>query len=92
MAKPLKALVGREQPGPVLLGEQAIDDDCNQTGQMLAALARLPQATFASKDQTGGRQDPRHARGRRRPGDPSRLARYAPVVEAERSDLQFKRG
>ena len=49
VAKLLKALMDREQPGLVLLGKQAIDDDCNQTGQMLAALARLPQATFASK-------------------------------------------
>jgi len=49
VAKLLKALVDRDQPGMVLLGKQAIDDDCNQTGQMLAALARLPQATFASK-------------------------------------------
>ena len=49
MAKLLKALVDKEQPGLVILGKQAIDDDCNQTGQMLAALADLPQATFASK-------------------------------------------
>jgi electron transfer flavoprotein beta subunit len=49
VAKLLKALVEREQPGLVILGKQAIDDDCNQTGQMLAALAGLPQATFASK-------------------------------------------
>jgi electron transfer flavoprotein beta subunit len=49
VAKLLKALVDREQPGLVILGKQAIDDDCNQTGQMLAALADLPQATFASK-------------------------------------------
>jgi electron transfer flavoprotein beta subunit len=49
VAKLLKALVDKEQPGLVILGKQAIDDDCNQTGQMLAALARLPQATFASK-------------------------------------------
>ena len=48
VAKLLKALVDREQPGLVMLGKQAIDDDCNQTGQMLAALAHLPQATFAS--------------------------------------------
>jgi electron transfer flavoprotein beta subunit len=41
--------VDKEQPGLVILGKQAIDDDCNQTGQMLAALADLPQATFASK-------------------------------------------
>jgi electron transfer flavoprotein beta subunit len=45
----LKALFDKEQPGLVILGKQAIDDDCNQTGQMLAALADLPQATFASK-------------------------------------------
>ncbi len=49
VAKLLKALVDKEQPGLVVLGKQAIDDDCNQTGQMLAALADLPQATFASK-------------------------------------------
>ena len=49
VAKLLKALVDKEQPGMVILGKQAIDDDCNQTGQMLAALAGLPQATFASK-------------------------------------------
>ena len=49
VAKLLKALVDREQPGLVILGKQAIDDDNNQTGQMLAALADLPQATFASK-------------------------------------------
>jgi electron transfer flavoprotein beta subunit len=42
-------LVEKEQPGLVILGKQAIDDDANQTGQMLAALADLPQATFASK-------------------------------------------
>ena len=49
VAKLLKALVAKEQPGLVILGKQAIDDDCNQTGQMLAALTDLPQATFASK-------------------------------------------
>jgi len=49
VAKILKALVDKEQPQLVILGKQAIDDDCNQTGQMLAALADLPQATFASK-------------------------------------------
>jgi len=49
VAKLLKALVDKEQPGLVILGKQAIDDDCNQAGQMLAALADLPQATFASK-------------------------------------------
>ena len=49
VAKLLKALVETEQPGLIILGKQAIDDDCNQTGQMLAALADLPQGTFASK-------------------------------------------
>ena len=48
VAKLLKALVDKEQPGLIILGKQAIDDDCNQTGQMLAALANLPQGTFAS--------------------------------------------
>ncbi|MHB1123634.1 MAG: electron transfer flavoprotein subunit beta/FixA family protein [Ramlibacter sp.] len=49
VAKLLKAIVDKEQPGLVILGKQAIDDDANQVGQMLAALADLPQATFASK-------------------------------------------
>ncbi|HMO47808.1 MAG TPA: electron transfer flavoprotein subunit beta/FixA family protein [Rubrivivax sp.] len=49
VAKLLKALVDKEQPGLVILGKQAIDDDCNQTGQMLAALLDRPQGTFASK-------------------------------------------
>jgi len=49
VAKILKALVDKEQPSLVILGKQAIDDDSNQTGQMLAALADLPQATYASK-------------------------------------------
>ena len=49
VAKLIKAVMDKEQPQLVILGKQAIDDDCNQTGQMLAALADLPQATFASK-------------------------------------------
>lgn len=49
VAKLLKAVVDKEQPQLIILGKQAIDDDSNQTGQMLAALANLPQATFASK-------------------------------------------
>ena len=49
VAKLLKALVDREQPQLIILGKQAIDNDCNQTGQMLAALAGLSQATFASR-------------------------------------------
>ena len=54
VAKILKALVDREKPQLVLLGKQAIDDDANQTAQMLAALAGLPQATFASKMSVDG--------------------------------------
>ena len=49
VAKLLKAVIATEQPGLVILGKQAIDDDCNQTGQMLAAMLNWPQATFASK-------------------------------------------
>jgi electron transfer flavoprotein beta subunit len=49
VAKLLKAIVQKESPQLVILGKQAIDDDCNQTGQMLAALLGWPQATFASK-------------------------------------------
>jgi electron transfer flavoprotein beta subunit len=48
-ARVLHRIISREQPGLVLLGKQAIDDDCNQTGQMLAALWNRPQATFASR-------------------------------------------
>ena len=54
VAKLLKALVDKEQPQLVILGKQAIDDDSNQTGQMLAALLGWPQATFASKVEVGG--------------------------------------
>ena len=54
VAKLLAALVAKEQPGLVILGKQAIDDDANQTGQMLAALAGWPQATFASKVEVAG--------------------------------------
>jgi electron transfer flavoprotein beta subunit len=54
VAKLLKALVDKEQPQLIILGKQAIDDDANQTGQMLAALADLPQATFASKVEVSG--------------------------------------
>jgi electron transfer flavoprotein beta subunit len=49
VAKLLKAVVAREQPGLIITGKQAIDDDCNQTGQMLAALLGWSQGTFASK-------------------------------------------
>lgn len=54
VAKLLKALVDKEQPQLVILGKQAIDDDANQTGQMLAALLDWPQATFASKVEVEG--------------------------------------
>jgi len=49
VAKILKAVIDAEKPGLVIMGKQAIDDDCNQTGQMLAALTNWPQGTFASK-------------------------------------------
>jgi electron transfer flavoprotein beta subunit len=49
VAKILKGIVEQEKPGLVILGKQAIDDDCNATGQMLAALTGWPQGTFASK-------------------------------------------
>ena len=54
VAKLLKAVVDEEQPGIVMLGKQAIDDDSNQTGQMLAALTGRPQGTFASKVEVSG--------------------------------------
>lgn len=49
VAKLLQSLVATEQPGLLMLGKQAIDDDCNQTGQMVAGLLKWPQGTFASK-------------------------------------------
>jgi electron transfer flavoprotein beta subunit len=54
VAKLLKAVVDEEKPGLIILGKQAIDDDSNQTGQMLAALLGWPQATFASKVELAG--------------------------------------
>ncbi|MBF7013081.1 electron transfer flavoprotein subunit beta/FixA family protein [Novosphingobium resinovorum] len=54
VAKILKAIVAEENPGLVILGKQAIDDDSNQTGQMLAALTGRPQGTFASKVDVAG--------------------------------------
>jgi electron transfer flavoprotein beta subunit len=54
VAKILKAVCDEEKPGLVILGKQAIDDDCNQTGQMLAALLDWPQGTFASKLEIDG--------------------------------------
>ena len=49
VAKVLQAIIAKESPGLVILGKQAVDDDCNQAGQMLAALLGWPQAAFASK-------------------------------------------
>ena len=69
VAKILKAIVDAEKPGLVIMGKQAIDDDCNATGQMLAALTGWPQGTFASKLVDRRRQHSGHARGRRRPAD-----------------------
>ena len=54
VAKVLKALCEKEKPGLVIMGKQAIDDDCNQSGQMLAALLGWPQATFISKIEVSG--------------------------------------
>ncbi|GGD64155.1 electron transfer flavoprotein subunit beta/FixA family protein [Croceicoccus mobilis] len=54
VAKILKAVAGEVEPGLIILGKQAIDDDANQTGQMLAALMDLPQGTFASKVEVEG--------------------------------------
>ena len=56
VAKLLKAIWDEEQPGLVVMGKQAIDDDSNQTGQMLAALTGRPQGTFASKVEVDGEQ------------------------------------
>jgi electron transfer flavoprotein beta subunit len=56
VAKLLKAVIEKEQPQLVILGKQAIDDDCNQTGQMLAALLGWSQGTFASKVKVEGEQ------------------------------------
>jgi electron transfer flavoprotein beta subunit len=56
VAKLLKAVIEKEGPEIVIIGKQAIDDDCNQTGQMLAALLGWPQATFASKVMIEGDQ------------------------------------
>ena len=69
VAKILKAIVDAEKPGLVILGKQAIDDDCNQTGQMLAALLGWPQGTFASKLVIDGDTIAGDARGRRRLAD-----------------------
>ena len=69
VAKILKAVVDAEGPGLVIAGKQAIDNDMNATGQMLAALLGWPQATFASEVAVEGRQGDGDPRGRRRPAD-----------------------
>ena len=69
VAKLLKALAAREEPGLIILGKQAIDDDMNATGQMLAALLGWPQGTFASKLEIADGDPDRHARDRWRAGD-----------------------
>ena len=69
VAKVLKGVVEAEQPGLVILGKQAIDDDANQTGQMLAALLGWAQGTFASKIVIDGDKRQGDARSRRRPAD-----------------------
>jgi electron transfer flavoprotein beta subunit len=70
VAKLLKAVCDKEQPQLVICGKQAIDDDANQTGQMLAALMGWPQATFASKVAVSAGQGHRDPRDRWRPRDP----------------------
>ena len=64
VAKALKAIVDKEQPQLVIMGKQAIDDDANQTGQMLAALLGWSQGTFASKVVPGDRRRDGDARSR----------------------------
>ena len=69
VAKILKAICDAEQPSLVIAGKQAIDDDANQTGQMLAALLGWPQATFAHRLELGDGQRQGRARDRRRTAD-----------------------
>ena len=69
VAKILKGIAEAEQPGLIILGKQAIDDDSNQTGQMLAALLGWPQGTFASKVALDGDALSGHARSRWRPAN-----------------------
>ena len=93
-----KAVVDKEQPQLVILGKQAIDDDANQTGQMLAALLDWPQATFASKVEIADGMRDGHARGRRRPRDArgeaagDRHHRPAPERAALRDAAQHHEG
>ena len=98
VAKLLAKIAEEEQPGLVILGKQAIDDDSNQTGQMLAALLGWPQGTFASKVEVAGDKRQRHPRGRRRPRDGEAQAaggghhRPAPQRAALREPAQHHEG
>jgi electron transfer flavoprotein beta subunit len=69
VAKILAGIAKAEAPQLIILGKQAIDDDCNQTGQMLAQLLGWAQGTFASKVVIDGGKGRSHARSRRRPAD-----------------------
>ena len=69
VAKIIAKIAGEESPQMIILGKQAIDDDNNATGQMLAALLGWPQGTFASKVESVGRRGQRDPRGRRRARD-----------------------
>ena len=87
VAKLLKGVDRRGEAGFVILGKQAIDDDCNQTGQMLAALLGWPQAHFRLQARDRGRYRARDARGRRRPRDAEAqaAARSSPPICASTS-------
>ncbi len=69
IAKLMKAVIENEKPDLVILGKQAIDDDCNQTGQMLSALLGWAQAHLCLQTGDQGRQGQGHPRDRRRPAD-----------------------
>ena len=98
VAKILKKIVEKESPQLVILGKQAIDDDSNQTGQMLAALLGWPQATFASKVKIARWRRRGHARGRWRSRDDRDQAargghhRPAPERAALRHAAQYHEG
>ena len=98
VAKLLREVALREQPGLIITGKQAIDDDCNQTGQMLAALLGWPQGTFASKADVRRRRARGDARGRRRPREGRAQAaggghlRSAPERAALREPAQHHEG
>ena len=72
VARLLKVIADEEQPGLVIMGKQAIDDDSNQTGQMLAALLGWPAGDLRLRDRVQGRNGGRDSRDRRRARDPQR--------------------